>query len=39
MKQAMGSGGASGGAEDDNFQVVPVESTSEYKSLHENREM
>ncbi|XP_014324804.1 pre-rRNA processing protein FTSJ3 [Xiphophorus maculatus] len=28
MKQAMGSGGAAGGAEDDNFQVVPVESTS-----------
>ncbi|XP_054909196.1 pre-rRNA 2'-O-ribose RNA methyltransferase FTSJ3 [Poeciliopsis prolifica] len=28
MKQARGSGGASGGAEDDNFQVVPVESTS-----------
>ncbi|XP_007542636.1 pre-rRNA 2'-O-ribose RNA methyltransferase FTSJ3 [Poecilia formosa] len=28
MKQARGSGGASGGAEDDNFQVVPVESIS-----------
>uniref|UniRef100_A0A3Q2U6C8 pre-rRNA processing protein FTSJ3 n=1 Tax=Fundulus heteroclitus TaxID=8078 RepID=A0A3Q2U6C8_FUNHE len=28
MKRAKGSGGASGDAEDDNFQVVPVESTS-----------
>ncbi|XP_008406245.1 pre-rRNA 2'-O-ribose RNA methyltransferase FTSJ3 [Poecilia reticulata] len=28
MKQARGSGGTSGGAEDDKFQVVPVESIS-----------
>ncbi|KAM4738615.1 pre-rRNA 2'-O-ribose RNA methyltransferase FTSJ3 [Anableps anableps] len=28
MKRARGSGGASGDAEDDDFQVVPVESTS-----------
>lgn len=39
MKQARGSGGASREAEDDNIQVVPVESTSEYKSFHENREI
>lgn len=29
MKQARGAGGVSGEADDDNFQVVPVESTSE----------
>ncbi len=31
MKQAKGAGGMSGGADDDDFQVVPVESTSEYE--------
>lgn len=30
MKQAKGAGGMSGVADDDDFQVVPVESTSEY---------
>lgn len=29
MKQARGAGGISGEADDDDFQVVPVESTSE----------
>lgn len=29
MKQARGASGISGEADDDNFQVVPVESTSE----------
>lgn len=28
MKQAKGAGGISGVADDDDFQVVPVESTS-----------
>lgn len=33
MKQARGAGGPSGVTDDDDFQVVPVESTSEYNSL------
>lgn len=33
MKQTRGAAGMSGEAEDDNFQVVPVESISEYKKL------
>lgn len=34
MKHAKGAGGASGTADDDDFQVVPVESTSEYEKFH-----
>lgn len=30
MKQGRGAGGMSGEADDDDFQVVPVESISEY---------
>lgn len=33
MKGARGPGGASADAEGEDFQVVPVESTSEYKGL------
>lgn len=31
MKHAKGAGGMSGEANEDDFQVVPVESTSEYE--------
>lgn len=31
MKKAKGTGGISGKTDDDDFQVVPVESTSEYQ--------
>lgn len=31
MKQGKGAGGMLGAADDDDFQVVPVESTSEYE--------